>query len=541
MAVMHRRFLLSFGRTSALTLLALAVFMGIVDSPVSAQPNLPLQLPGPPIRPQARNPRIAQLLRQNARFPTFAAYRELVSIYLSLGLYDEVAAAQRTQAAMYRRCGLIDAAIIEEQAAARYDTKINLYLERNATPQEMRALYTGAPAEPVVGCYCGAFIDKDDTLRKSFNDDNWNGHHTPQEFDERTGKAHGSLFSYLKYGQKFPRKWVEACKQAHVIPQIAWEPANLNQVRDDDYLRSFARACAAADWPIFIRFASEMNGFWTPYHNNPPLYREKFRLMHKVLHSYAPRIATIWCVNNPPLQNIADYYPGDDGCDWVGINIYSLVYHDNNTSRPGLLDTPLALLDPIYKIYASRKPIAICEYAAAHRPVVDNKLYNDFAIQKMSLMYSALSRLYPRVKLIDWFDMNSIRYPVPGKILSDFTLTDQQSILDTYRRLVVAPYFLSEPQTGADNLPPLPRPIVPGQAVRGTARLSIWSSLALPGVKVYCRLGTRIIYASDRPGAQEVNLDLSNVPVGRQIIAAYAYDSRNRFVNSATATITVVK
>lgn len=505
--------------------------------------TIPPVLPGPPIKPVARYPRIAGLQAKLARAPIFAAYRELAEIYADQGLYDATATTYRAEAVQYRRRGLNDAAIIEDLKAARYDSRLSLFLEREATvaelnPRRSGSLYSGAPLEPFTGCYIGAFIDRDLNLHEKFFDENWQEHRSTQEFAQTIGKPHASVFMYLSYGQKFPAKWIEHCKENNVIPHIAWEPKDLNQVRDDSYLHDFALACRAIDWPIFFRFASEMNGTWTPYHNNPRLYREKFQLVHRVLHQYAPRIATIWCVNNPPLGNIDAYYPGDSSCDWVGVNFYSVPFYENKRNRPAFLDSPLALLDPVYKKYAARKPIAICEYAASHEPAIDRVLRNSFAIEKMSILYSALPRLYPRVKLIDWFNMNTIRFPQPGKTLNDYTLTDQQQIQDTYHRLVVSPYFLSEYQTLGSPRPPLPRPLVNGETVHGAAHFSAYTSLAVPH-KIYFQFGSKIVQATDLPGALEVNLDLSRGPFGRQPITVYVYDTKNRFVTMSRAFVNV--
>jgi hypothetical protein len=117
------------------------------------------------------------------------------------------------------------------------------------------------------------------------------------------------------------------------------------------------------------------------------------------------------------------YYPGDDGCDWVGINLYSVAYYDNNPRRPAFQDNPLALIDPIYKMYAARKPIAICEYAASHMAAVDRKPRVGLAVEKMSLLYGALPRLYPRIKMIDWFNMNNLLNARPGRQLNNYSLT----------------------------------------------------------------------------------------------------------------------
>lgn len=503
--------------------------------------DLPLRLPPLAAAPRLPDSRIAVLKGKIARAKIFAAYRELAEIYVANGYYAQAAQTYREEAAEYRRKGLRDAAIIEDLKAARYDPKTQIFIEREATKRELNTLYSGAPAEPFTGCYIGAFIDRDATLQDTFLDENYQLHRTPQEWAQVAGKPHGSLWMYLSYGQKFPREWIARLKAQGVVPHIAWEPKKLAQVRDDAYLQNFAKACREIDWPILFRFASEMNGKWTPYHGNPRLYREKFALVHKVLHRYAPRVATMWCVNNPPLGNAHDYYPGDNSCDWVGVNFYSVPYYENKRNRPAFEDSPLALLDPIYKRYAARKPIAICEFAASHRAAIDNQLRNDFAIQKMSILYGALPRLYPRVKLVGWFDLNTLRLALPGKTLNDYTLTDQRAVLDAYRRVVSSPYYLGRFQTLGDQRPPLPRPFVPGSTVRGIARFSVWSNFQLTGVKTYFQFGPKIVYASARPGAHEINLDLARGPFGRQPISVTVLDARNRLVSKTVSSVNIAR
>lgn len=514
-----------------------------IISPSLPQSELPLRLPAPPIAPLVRDPRVSALKAQIAKYKLFAAYRTLESIYLSAGDYASAARLYREESALYAAKGLRDASIISAQNAARYDPATSLFQEREPTSQEVTALYSGAPGEPFVGCYLGAFIDRDDVLRQTYLDENFQTHRTPREWAQLVGKPHGSLFMYLSYGGKggkFPRRWVEDLKASGVIPHIAWEPKNLDEVRDDKYLQDFARECASVDWPIFIRFASEMNGKWTPYHGNPKKYRQKFALMHRVMHRYAPRVATIWCVNNPPLGNAFDYYPGDDGCDWVGVNFYAVPYHENKRSQPAFEENPLALLDPIYKKYSARKPIAICEFAASHEDGLERLNRNAFAIQKMSAVYSALPRLYPRVKLIDWFSMDTIARPSPGKTRNNYALSAQPQVLGAYRHLSSSPYFLGRAQRLSDPKPFLPRPLAENTRVRGIERLSAWSNLQLAGTKVFATLGGKVIYASAKPGAHEMTHDFSAGPFGKQKLEVLVYDSKSRFVTRTSRMLQVL-
>ena len=420
------------------------LFLGciVLSSTSLARAGLPLQLPGPTTRAQSSSPRLEELKTKNAKFPTFAAFREMADIYIKMNRFAEAAQTLRAQAAMYRQKNLIDAAIIQETRAARYETQVRFFVDRPLRDDEWKAQNTRATLEPPVGSYIGAFIDRDDQLPTTWMDENFQTHREPADFNKATGKAHGSYFMYLAYGQKFPQKWLEDCKRAGAIPHLAWEPKTLADVKNDKYLQEFAKAAGALNWPIFLRYASEMNGKWTPYHGNPQQYRDKFRLIHQTFKKYAPQVATVWCVNSVPREGIPAYYPGDDGCDWVGINLYSVPFYDNNLNNPALLDSPLALIDPVYALFKDRKPMAICEYAASQMAAVDRKPRPDFAIEKMSLLYSALPRLYPRIKMVNWFNMNTMKHAAPGRQLNNYSLTENKQVLGVYRNLIDNDYFI---------------------------------------------------------------------------------------------------
>ncbi|RYG68708.1 hypothetical protein EON80_11090, partial [bacterium] len=421
-----------------------------------------------------KDPRIPDLQRKIDRAKIFGAYDGLIDIYKKNGLFDAAAQLERAQVPLYEKKKLKDAAIIHANNAGSLDNQLELYADVTTTAKGAGKLYTGAPLEPVLGCYSGAFIDRDDTLGAGFQTANWQTHRTPEQFLAKSGRLPGSLFIYLQYGRPFPTEWVLKLKEANVIPHIAWEPKSLAAVQNDDYLHGFARAAREADWPVFIRFASEMNGFWTPYNGNPKLYREKFRLVHRILHQHAPRLATIWCVNNPPLANALDYYPGDDACDWVGVNLYSVPFHENRRDKPAFDESPLALLDPIYNRFAVKKPIAICEFAAAHQSAVDMKVIPDFAIDKINQLYGALPLKYPRVKMINWFNMDTIKYPTPGKSRNNYLLMKHPRVIKAWREATGSAHFLTGYQRLADQLPPLARPLNT-QKLTGRVRVRVWA------------------------------------------------------------------
>ena len=287
-----------------------------------------------------------------------------------------------------------------------------------------------AKFEPAKGCYVGAFIERDYTVQGDIN-----------AFESLTKKKHASYFTYVGYGRPFPKEWVDKVKKSGAAPHIAYEPNNgLSEVVDGKYLRSWARDAARANCPIFLRWASEMNCPWTAYGRNADQYREKFRLMHKVMSEEAPNVAMVWTPFSDPQQTIASFYPGDDAVDWVGVNIYSVYVNDGDPLRPAAQKDPLAGLQFIYDNYGARKPIHISEFAATIRCRGTGEDTVEFAIEKITRFYDGLRERFPRVKSVNYFVWDTIR---AKRANNNYSFIDDGRVLATYRKLVANDHFLS--------------------------------------------------------------------------------------------------
>ena len=299
-----------------------------------------------------------------------------------------------------------------------------------ATPAVSAPRPERAKFEPESGCYVGAYVLADQNISGRM-----------ERWEELTGKGHASYLKYVGYGRPFPTEWATAVHRLGAAPNLAFEPNDgLGSVKDDDYLRTFARAAGTLKGPIFIRFASEMNGPWTRYHGDPAAYRNTFRLVARVMREEAPNVAMVWTPYCSPARPIPDYYPGDDAVDWVGVNIYSVHHHDGNLHHPAHREDPAELLQPLYDLYADRKPIQISEYAATHFCKACGEYTADFAMDKMIRMYRSLPTRFPRVKMVYWFSWDT----VSGKAAeNNYAVTDDPVIRDTYRRLVAPEYYLS--------------------------------------------------------------------------------------------------
>lgn len=260
------------------------------------------------------------------------------------------------------------------------------------------------------------------------------------------------FFTYYHYGVDFPSLTASYVAEAGGALKIAWEPADgLNAVKDDEYLRKFARDAKASGIPIFLRFASEMNGDWVKWHGNPELYIEKFRLVAKVMKEEAPNVAMLWSPNAVPVHNMNDYYPGDDAVDWVGVSTYSVRFFNGDPSQPADQINPLDNIDFLYQEYADRKPIMVSEYGATHYSKAGEVDTTAFAITKMAMLYHGAKLKYPRIKAINWFSMNTITTSSRAeRQLNNFSLMDNAKLRSSYSKLLSDDYYLEQVVTN-DN------------------------------------------------------------------------------------------
>ncbi len=287
-----------------------------------------------------------------------------------------------------------------------------------------------AKFEPASGCYLGAFVMRDENVNGSM-----------AAWERRVGKGHASYLRYVGYGKPFPHEWVQEVRRVGAVPNLAWEPnAGLQHVKDDAYLRKWAQAAANSGGPVFLRFASEMNGGWTAYSGNPTLYKAKFRLVARAMRKLAPNVALVWTPYCTPTGNIPDYYPGDAAVDWVGVNIYSVHHHNGRVTELAEHEDPLRFLKTVYDRYAKQKPIQISEYAATNFCLACKQSMPEFAIRKMQRMYGSLQKQFPRVKMIYWFSMDTIASRAAE---NNYAVTGDNDVLHAYRRITHQPHFLA--------------------------------------------------------------------------------------------------
>jgi endoglucanase len=143
------------------------------------------------------------------------------------------------------------------------------------------------------------------------------------------------------------------------MPQILH--ARLRSGDYDHYMRDICEVLDKMDSPITVRFAQEMDDYssqfiWAGW--EPENYIFAYRRMIDICREEAPRINVMWS----PLgyANMADYYPGDEYVDLIGLSVFGFQQWEEDVLGRSL--TFEDILGPRYDRAAQfGKPIVVPE------------------------------------------------------------------------------------------------------------------------------------------------------------------------------------
>lgn len=193
---------------------------------------------------------------------------------------------------------------------------------------------------------------------------------------------------------------------------ITWEPwdprQQMSQEQDylalissgalDPYLIEFATSIKNFQKPVVLRFAHEMNGNWYPWGNRATEYVKAYQHIHQLFkRENVNNVSWEWSVNADtvpyqPTSSIAQYYPGNEFVDLIGIDGYNF-----GGERWQEFD---AIFSPMYT-YLSKtysQPIVISEVASSEHG--GNKPH------WVKTMFENLqSSKYQRVSEVRWFSI----------------------------------------------------------------------------------------------------------------------------------------
>ncbi|WP_248926674.1 stalk domain-containing protein [Paenibacillus hamazuiensis] len=357
----------------------------------------------------------------------------------SIKQYDEAIRYYELENTYWLKAGK-DWGAVKMQRAEQIRTTIEAYmsvadedtLRREAAPAGGKL----AKFEPEYGLYIGMYSEQDPEMLNYFT-----------RAEKVYGKPHAIFLAYSQVGKEFPKQHAMRAKEAGAALQIGWEPTGgLDTVADNDYLRRWARDAKASGIPIFLRYASEMNGDWVPWHGDPQKYIEKFRLVHDVMAEEAPNVAMVWSPGDVPAYSMHAYYPGDDYVDWVGVSLYTEPYENGDPQQANMQGTsPVERLDELYRTYADRKPLMISETAVSHYAHIPEESFTDWALMNMDRLYNVMPHKYPRLKAITWYNVDL----KDRESRNNYLLSANPELKAAYAKLISSPFYLSKVENGA--------------------------------------------------------------------------------------------
>ncbi|WP_380285474.1 glycoside hydrolase family 26 protein [Kitasatospora purpeofusca] len=196
-------------------------------------------------------------------------------------------------------------------------------------------------------------------------------------------------FSVGWWDKQFDRRIFDTVAERGIMPMVAWEPwdfhkeSKVDKLRGeqpdyalsrivggefDGYIKQWAEGVKNLGYPIALRFAHEMNGYWYPWAeqangNRRGQYVQAWKHVHDLFRQVgADKVVWVWSPNidyenATPLDSL---YPGDDYVDWIGLSgYYGTVGLEKYASFDQIFEPTLRKLRAF-----SQKPVVITETAA---------------------------------------------------------------------------------------------------------------------------------------------------------------------------------
>ena len=335
-------------------------------------------------------------------------YRYVNSVYEKRGDY---AAAQENLAKLRyvsEIAGISDMDVVTEAKARKIDTHMGVFA---LTESGEDALYYGAKNELRDGVYYGRVFSTEN--KKVSNTDKIKDESIVSLYVE-LGQETVSDYAWILEQVDFDEK---ALHVALNFPKEGTTVTEINQGMHDDNIRTTLRYLAKLDQPVFLRIGAEMNVWSTP--TEPQAFRDAYIRIAKMARDLAPEVALIFSVNHVGSygDDMSVYYPGDEYVDWVGVSLYYNRYQNSKTCEEGEdfnnmyfgvgnWAEPVTSVAEVVERFGDRKPIMITEGGVGHYNTATNMDLSDYAAERVTSAYRALTMVYPQIKGILYFDTN---------------------------------------------------------------------------------------------------------------------------------------
>lgn len=360
-------------------------------------------------------------------------YLRLGTCLTATGDYKTAAYAYRREAYYWNRAGLREEEIDATRRSGLIKSDITVYAEVS----DIGKIKTADAVKEKEGIVIGAYAELDEAIYSPSNPDRF----YMDTFPGLVGKEHGAYLLYLPYGTDISHyaSHTERAKERGYTIQIALEPHDgIESVSDGDYLKRLASDMENSGCDFILRFAGEMNDTTCKWYTaDTELYKEKFRLVADIFHTYAPSVPVVWSPNFYPEDTMELYYPGDGYVDYVGISAYKLQQTETDPLKNGVDRSAYSdIMERIVRLYGDRKPIIVSEGAASYMDYDTMGDITPFAVKQLKEFYAYLPIRYPQVKMVFYFDADRERWK--------FSLSKNSEILNAYKAAVADDVYVAD-------------------------------------------------------------------------------------------------
>lgn len=373
-------------------------------------------------------------------------YYQVAGAAEKLGYFDAAVENYRKYIPYGEAMNQTDGVIFAKSKIEVLTPRFEVFHRKNGTIQP----YYGARLEPENGVLFGSVYDNDPRILS---------------YDESTVKNYfpkeNSLnLVYLEFGEDISslgryEKYFREIRDSGAYVMLAWNTySSLGDIEQyDSYIRNTVEYLGNSGLNIILRFANEMNV--APNGDVAEDYIRSFRYVADIAHT-KPNIAMCWAPNDVGALDrpFANYYPGNEYVDWVGVSLYTSKYFQGIASgdeeQRKISDTYFLsgeYADPVLRMsriisfmkeYGIEKPVAITECGAPHATNALSEDCTEWGVDKLCKIYGELVRVYPQIKAICYF--NVLR---PSET-QDFAISDSPAFNEAYNRAVEDEIYLTD-------------------------------------------------------------------------------------------------
>jgi len=268
--------------------------------------------------------------------------------------------------------------------------------------------------EPRYGTYIGAYIRSVGVAAGEIN-----------RFEQLMGRH--SIYKYhLELGGSFPEDFVFETVVRGRVPFFALQtPAE--SVSDTEFFEmaaALARELGYYISPMFVQPPKPKRG------ESAADYQVRFARMRTIFREHAPQVAFVYAVDITDADIAIEFYPGDAYVDWVGIRAFASLSPERQFKGD-----ILSAIDEVYFEFQQRKPMFV-SLGISSQSNHDFIHRTQLAATELERVYTALLTDYPRVKGIIYLNVDEIRSNVARNILDNYSITNNDVLKSTYRRLM---------------------------------------------------------------------------------------------------------